>query len=146
MRRFPTATDHEIARLAIPAFGALIAEPLYVLSDTAVVGHLGTPELGGLAIAGQALLTVHAVMICFAVAFSSDGFFAWFSKLGAILGGAATVLPSWMRNGPLAILRRSKDFEKSAGARALLYEDSAEPGIESTNEGEGDKPEDEHSA
>jgi putative MATE family efflux protein len=63
MRRFPTATDHEIARLAIPAFGALIAEPLYVLSDTAVVGHLGTPELGGLAIAGQALLTVHAVMI-----------------------------------------------------------------------------------
>ncbi len=63
MRRFPDVTDAAIARLAVPAFGALIAEPLYVLSDTAVVGHLGTPQLGGLALAGQALLTVHAVMI-----------------------------------------------------------------------------------
>lgn len=62
-RRFPDATDREIARLAVPALGALIAEPLYVLADTAVVGHLGTPQLGGLALAGQALLTLHAVSI-----------------------------------------------------------------------------------
>ena len=61
--RFPTATDREIARLAIPALGALIAEPLYVLADTAVVGHLGTTELAGLALASQVLLTFHAVMI-----------------------------------------------------------------------------------
>ena len=47
----------------MPALGALIAEPLYVLADTAVVGNLGTPQLGGLAVAGQALLTVHAVMV-----------------------------------------------------------------------------------
>ncbi len=60
---FPTDTDREIARLAVPALGALIAEPLYVLADTAVVGHLGTPQLGGLALAGQALLTVHAISI-----------------------------------------------------------------------------------
>ena len=38
------AWDLEIARLAVPAFGALIAEPLYLLADTAVVGHLGTPS------------------------------------------------------------------------------------------------------
>jgi putative MATE family efflux protein len=55
--------DREIARLAIPAFGALIAEPLYVLTDTAVVGHLGTPQLGGLAVASSVLLTLYAVFI-----------------------------------------------------------------------------------
>ena len=51
--------DREILRLALPALGALTAEPLYVLADTAVVGHLGTPELGGLAIASSVLLTGH---------------------------------------------------------------------------------------
>lgn len=56
--------DREIARLAVPALGALIAEPLYVLADTAVVGNLlGTNELAGLSVAGQTLLTVHAVMV-----------------------------------------------------------------------------------
>ena len=58
-----TDTDREIARLAVPAFGALVAEPLYILADTAVVGHLGTSQLAGLALAGQALLSVHAVSI-----------------------------------------------------------------------------------
>ena len=58
-----SATDKEIARLAIPALGALIAEPLYVLADTAVVGHLGTNELGGLALASQVLLSFHSMMI-----------------------------------------------------------------------------------
>jgi putative MATE family efflux protein len=55
--------DREIARLAVPAFGALIAEPLYVLTDTAIVGHLGTPQLGGLAVASSVLLTLYAVFI-----------------------------------------------------------------------------------
>src|SRR3954447_14008005 len=55
--------DREIVRLALPAFGALIAEPLYVLADTAVVGHLGTDELGGLAVASSILLTGYAVFI-----------------------------------------------------------------------------------
>jgi len=55
--------DAEIVRLAVPAFGALIAEPLYVLADTAVVGHLGTEQLGGLAIASAVLLTAFAAFI-----------------------------------------------------------------------------------
>jgi putative MATE family efflux protein len=58
-----SAWDAEIARLAVPAFGALIAEPLYLLADTAVVGHLGTPQLAGLAVAGQALTTTYAIFI-----------------------------------------------------------------------------------
>ncbi len=63
MLRFWTDTDRDITRLAVPALGALVAEPLYVLADTAVVGHLGTPQLAGLSLAGQALLTFHAIMI-----------------------------------------------------------------------------------
>jgi putative MATE family efflux protein len=61
--RLRSPYDREIARLAIPAFGALIAEPLYILSDTAIVGHLGTPQLGGLAVASTILLTLHSVFI-----------------------------------------------------------------------------------
>jgi putative MATE family efflux protein len=44
--------DREILKLAAPALGALAAEPLYLLADTAMVGHLGTEELAALAIAG----------------------------------------------------------------------------------------------
>jgi putative MATE family efflux protein len=53
----PRTLDREILRLAVPALGALAAEPLYVLVDTAVVGHLGTTELAGLAVAGTILTT-----------------------------------------------------------------------------------------
>ncbi len=44
-------------RLAVPALGALAAEPTYVLVDTAIVGHLGTPELAAVAITGILLTT-----------------------------------------------------------------------------------------
>jgi putative MATE family efflux protein len=53
--------DREILRLALPALGALAAEPLYILTDTAVVGHLGTPQLGGLAVAGTILTTAFSL-------------------------------------------------------------------------------------
>ena len=43
--------DREIIRLALPALGALAAEPLYLLVDTAIVGHLGRPQLAALGIA-----------------------------------------------------------------------------------------------
>jgi putative MATE family efflux protein len=47
--------DGEILRLAVPALGALAAEPLYLLADTAMVGHLGTDQLAALAIAATLL-------------------------------------------------------------------------------------------
>jgi putative MATE family efflux protein len=47
--------DREIVRLAVPAFFALIAEPLYLLADTAIVGHLGTARFAGFAVAGAVL-------------------------------------------------------------------------------------------
>jgi putative MATE family efflux protein len=54
--------DREILRLAVPALGALASEPLYVLVDTAIVGHLGTPQLASLAIAATVLTTAFAVL------------------------------------------------------------------------------------
>jgi putative MATE family efflux protein len=53
VRRSPY--DGEIVRLALPALGALAAEPLYLLADTAIVGHLGTPQLAALALAATVL-------------------------------------------------------------------------------------------
>jgi putative MATE family efflux protein len=55
--------DREIARLAGPALVTLLSEPLYLLVDTAVVGHLGTPQLGGLAVASSILLTAYSLCI-----------------------------------------------------------------------------------
>ncbi len=64
--------DRQIARLAVPAFGALIAEPLYVLTDTAIVGHLGTTELGGLAVAATVLLTINSLCVFLAYGTTSS--------------------------------------------------------------------------
>jgi putative MATE family efflux protein len=59
--RLRSPYDREILRLAVPALGALIAEPLYVLVDTAIVGHLGTRQLAGLAVAGIVLTAAFSV-------------------------------------------------------------------------------------
>ena len=54
-RRDRRATDRRILALAVPAFGALVAEPLFLLADSAIVGRLGTVELAGLGVAGAVL-------------------------------------------------------------------------------------------
>ncbi len=51
-------SDRRILALAVPALGALAAEPLYLLVDTAVIGHLGTAQLAGLAVGGALLANV----------------------------------------------------------------------------------------
>ena len=53
--RLRSPYDREILRLALPALGALAAEPLYVLADTAIVGHLGRPQIAALGLAGTVL-------------------------------------------------------------------------------------------
>jgi putative MATE family efflux protein len=57
------AHDREILRLAVPAFFALVAEPVYLLTDTAIVGHLGTPQLAGLSAASAVLLSGYSIFI-----------------------------------------------------------------------------------
>ncbi|WP_163510321.1 MATE family efflux transporter [Fodinicola acaciae] len=46
------AGPRRVLALAVPALGVLAAEPLYVLVDTAVVGHLGAVPLAGLSLGG----------------------------------------------------------------------------------------------
>jgi putative MATE family efflux protein len=67
--RLSRDVDRHIFRVAIPAFFALITEPLMLLADTAIIGHLGTPELGGLAAASVVLGT--AVGLCIFLAYGS---------------------------------------------------------------------------
>ncbi|MFF8096572.1 MATE family efflux transporter [Streptomyces sp. NPDC016675] len=60
--------DREIIALAVPAFGALVAEPLFVMADSAIVGHLGTAQLAGLGIASALLTTAVSVFVFLAYA------------------------------------------------------------------------------
>jgi putative MATE family efflux protein len=107
--------DRQIFRVAIPAFFALITEPLMLLADTAIIGHLGTPELGGLAAASVVLGTV--VGLCIFLAYGSTAVVArhhgagdergalglavsglWLAAGLGVLLGAVTAVTS----GPLA--------------------------------------------
>ncbi|MGW2249431.1 MATE family efflux transporter [Kitasatospora sp. NPDC001660] len=60
--------DREILTLAVPAFGALVAEPLFLMADSAIVGHLGTPQLAGVGVAATALSTATGVFVFLAYA------------------------------------------------------------------------------
>ncbi|WP_104199200.1 MATE family efflux transporter [Cryobacterium sp. Y29] len=55
--------DRDILRLAVPALGALMAEPLFLLADSAMVGHLGTTPLAGLGLASAVLQTIIGLMV-----------------------------------------------------------------------------------
>lgn len=59
----PRRHDREIVRLAVPAFGALVTEPLFLLADSAIVGRLGTAALGSLGVASQVLTTLVSMSI-----------------------------------------------------------------------------------
>ena len=59
--RLRSQYDREILTLAVPALGALAAEPLYVLVDTAIVGHLGRSQLAALGIAATVLAGLFGV-------------------------------------------------------------------------------------
>lgn len=64
-----TSQDREILRLAVPAFFALVSEPLMLLADSAIIGHLGTPQLAALGVAGAILQTL--VGICVFLAYGT---------------------------------------------------------------------------
>ena len=60
--------DRKILALAVPALGALVAEPLFIALDTAMVGHLGAAQLAGLAIASTIMQTLVGLMVFLAYA------------------------------------------------------------------------------
>ncbi|MBT2513777.1 MATE family efflux transporter [Arthrobacter sp. ISL-30] len=61
--RPPRSHARQILRLAVPAFGALIAEPLFLLADSAIVGHLGVSQLAGVGLASAVLHTAVGLMV-----------------------------------------------------------------------------------
>ena len=65
-------------RPRVPTFGQLIAEPAFVLIDTAIVGHIGDTALAGLSIGSTILLTV--VGLCVFLAYSTT------SQVGHLIG------------------------------------------------------------
>ncbi|MBG0819896.1 MATE family efflux transporter [Planomonospora sp. ID91781] len=73
------ADDRRILRLAVPAFGALVAEPLFLLTDTVIVGRLPAPALGALGVAGTVLSAV--VGLCVFLAYGTTASVA--RQLGA---------------------------------------------------------------
>ncbi len=60
--------DRQILALAVPALGALIAEPLFLATDTALIGHLGSAPLAGLGIASTVLQTAVGLLVFLAYA------------------------------------------------------------------------------
>jgi MATE family, multidrug efflux pump len=54
-----------VLKLALPALVVLAAEPLYVLVDTAVVGHLGAIPLAAVAVGGTVLAQVSSTLTFF---------------------------------------------------------------------------------
>lgn len=123
--------DRSIANLAIPALGALVAEPLFLMVDSALVGHLGAAPLAGLAIASSVLGTVVGLMIFLAFSTTSlvarrrgagnlagavqagiDGI--WLAlALGVILGGGL-----WAFAAPLVEVF---GVDREASDQALAY-------------------------
>jgi putative MATE family efflux protein len=100
--------------LSASAFGVLAAEPLYVLVDTAVVGHLGSRPLAALGV-GAALMTLVVFVATFVEYGTTSRAARWFgagderaainegvqASWLAVALGAAIVLVSEIFAGPL---------------------------------------------
>jgi putative MATE family efflux protein len=125
-----SAVDRDILRIAVPALFALVSEPLMILSDTAIVGHLGTTPLAGLAIASTVLTTI--VGLCIFLAYGSTAAVARSRGSGNLRGsheialssiwlavalGTLLMIATWWSCGPLtAALASSPDVAAQASA------------------------------
>ena len=100
MRRLWTidSLDRRILAISVPALGSLLVEPIYVLTDTAVVGRLGTAPLGGLALASTVLNTL--VWVFNFLSYGTTVRVAVRRGRGDLAGGAADALQAlWLALG-----------------------------------------------
>ncbi|MFJ5697062.1 MATE family efflux transporter [Arthrobacter sp. NPDC093139] len=110
----PAGHARDILRLAVPAFGALIAEPLFLLADSAIVGHLGVAQLAGVGLASAVLHTAVGLMVFLAYSTTpavaravGDGQFAKALAAGrdgvwlALLLGIVLAAAGWFAAEPL---------------------------------------------
>lgn len=92
------ALDRRILAIAVPALGSLLVEPVYVLTDTAVVGRLGTVPLAGLALASTVLNTL--VWVFNFLSYGTTVRVAVRRGRGDLAGGAADALQAvWLALG-----------------------------------------------
>ncbi|MET8118120.1 MATE family efflux transporter [Micromonospora sp. NPDC005189] len=113
-----SASPRRIASLALPALVVLAAEPLYVLVDTAVVGHLGRVPLAALAVGGT-VMTLTA-WVGTVVAYGTTGRAA--RRFGAGDRAAAVaegVQSSWLAFGVGLLIAIGMQFGGGALARTL---------------------------
>ena len=80
--------DRQILRLAIPALGALAADPLVSLVDTAFVGRLGSSELGALGINAAVFAVAFALFIFLAYGTTPLVAAAWDAATGRRRAGS----------------------------------------------------------
>ena len=93
-----TAEDRRILALALPALGALIAEPLFLLADSLIVARLGTVPLAGLGLAGGLLSGV--VGLCVFLAYGTTASVARSAGAGRLRDGLAAGLDGlWLAIG-----------------------------------------------
>ena len=90
--------DRAILRLAVPALGALIAEPLFLLADSAIVARLGVSQLAALGVAGVALVTL--VNLCVFLAYGTTAAVARRVGAGDLRGALAQGIDGlWLATG-----------------------------------------------
>ncbi|SCF29769.1 MATE family efflux transporter [Micromonospora chokoriensis] len=113
-----SVSPRRIASLALPALVVLAAEPLYVLVDTAVVGHLGRVPLAALAVGGT-VMTLTA-WVGTVVAYGTTGRaarrFGAGDRAAAVAEGVQT---SWLAFGVGLLIAIGMQFGGAALARTL---------------------------
>ena len=123
-RQLPSrATDREIARLALPALAALVAEPLFLLTDSAIVGHLGVVPLAGLGVASTVLAT--AVGISVFLAYGTTGAVARRLGAGDLTGALRHGVDGCWLAGGLGLLAAAVGWPLSARIVAAFDPTSA---------------------
>ena len=131
--------SRQILTLAVPAFGALLAEPLFLLADTAIIGHLGVAQLAGVGVGTTILHTVTGLMIF--LAYSTTPAVSRFMGAGnqraamdrgrdgvwlALLLGLALAVGGWVTAPPLAGLIGA---DGAVQEHAVAYLQWSMPGI-----------------
>ncbi|MEA5153191.1 MATE family efflux transporter [Raineyella sp.] len=81
--------NREILALAVPAFATLVAEPLLILADTTIVGHLGTAQLAGLTMASTVigLLVGLSIFLAYGTTATVARLLGAGDRRGALAGG-----------------------------------------------------------
>ncbi|SCE63862.1 MATE family efflux transporter [Micromonospora mirobrigensis] len=118
------ASPRRIAGLALPALVVLAAEPLYVLVDTAVVGHLGRVPLAALAVGGTVLTLIAwlGAVVAYGTTGRSARRFGAGDRAAAVAEG---VQASWLALAVGVLVAVGMQLGGGALARTLVGESGA---------------------